>query len=486
MTTKHSVFLTMIVLLLMSALQSFLLAQETVKTSLFKEANQALQQARDTQADVLAPKNFNKAMEYYHDAEADLKKGSNLEDIRKKLRAAVAYFTKATEATKLAEVTFQNVMQARSDAASAEAAGFASESWTKAEEKFAEAAEELEKGDVNDAKKEGGEAEKLYRKAELEAIKANYLNETWSLLEQSEKMDVEDNAPKTLQRARELVQQAEKELNQNRYDTDLARNLAKQAKYEAKHANYLSKIIEQMEDEDRSFEDVLLKAEQPLEKIAATMDLVAEFDTGFDQTKNMILSQIRTYQDSLASLNQTVADMQQQNENLHARVAEMEEQLGGVKRDKTALTHRMEAREKIREQFDAIARLFDREEATTLRDGNDVIIRLVGLNFAVGKSVIEPQYFSLLTKVQKAIRTFPDCNITVEGHTDAYGGDEMNQKLSEERAKAVRQYLIANMGLSETRISAVGFGETKPIANNETSEGRTKNRRIDIIIQPNL
>ncbi len=200
----------------------------------------------------------------------------------------------------------------------------------------------------------------------------------------------------------------------------------------------------------------------------------------------MILAQIQTYQDSLASLNQTVADMQQQNENLHARVAEMEEQLGGVEQEKTVLAQRMEAQARIREQFADIARLFTREEARTLRDGNDVIIRLVGLNFAVGKSVLEPQYFSLLTKVQQAIRTFPDAKITVEGHTDSYGGDEMNQKLSEERAGAVRQYLIANMGLSETKISAVGFGESKPIANNETAEGRARNRRIDLVIHPQL
>lgn len=486
MKTKPMIFFTMIGLLLIGIPFHFLNAQEDVKATLFKEANTALQQAQEAQADVLAPKNFNKGMEYYRDAESDLKKGRNLEDIRTRLRAAASYFNQATKATRLAQVTFQTALQARSDATSAEAPAFASTSWKKAEEKFADAAEELENGDVNAAKKKSGEAENLYRTSELEAIKAHYLNETWGLLEQADKMDVKDRAPKTLQLAKDLAKKAEKELNENRYDTDVARNLARQARYEAKHAIYLSSTIKKMKDDDWSFEDAILAGEQPLEKIAATMDLVAEFDTGLEKTTDVIVAQTETYQDSLASLNQTVADMQQQNENLHARITEMEEQLGGVQQEKTALAQRMEAQAKIREQFATIAKLFTREQAQTLRDGNDVIIRLVGLNFAVGKSEIEPRYFALLTKVQQAINTFPNSKITVEGHTDSYGGDQMNLKLSQERAEAVRQYLMANMGLSEMKISAVGFGESKPIANNETAEGRAKNRRIDLVIHPQL
>ena len=107
-------------------------------------------------------------------------------------------------------------------------------------------------GDVNDARKKAGEAERLYRDAELAAIKTNYLQETWSLLEQADKMKVKDNAPKTLERARELIKQAEKELNENRYDTDVARSLAQQANYEAKHAIYLHNLIKQMKKDDKA------------------------------------------------------------------------------------------------------------------------------------------------------------------------------------------------------------------------------------------
>ena len=91
--------------------------------------------------------------------------------------------------------------------------------------------------------------------------------------------------------------------------------------------------------------------------------------------------------------------------------------------------------------------------------------------------------FALLTKVKQAIALYPGARIVIEGHTDAYGTDENNLVLSQQRADAVRQYLLANSPISADEIEAVGYGETRPIANNETKEGRQKNRRIDVVIQ---
>ncbi|RMI27697.1 MAG: hypothetical protein D6681_00230, partial [Calditrichaeota bacterium] len=342
-------------------------------------------------------------------------------------------------------------------------------------------------GDVNGAKKRAGDAAMIYKDAELEAIKVNYLKETWDLLAQAKKMDVKDNAPKTLRRAEELIQQAEKELNENRYDTDVARNLAQQAKYEAKHAIYLHNTIRKIKKEKRSLEEVLLQAELPLQQIAAAMDVVAEFDEGPEKPTRTIVRYIQTYQDSVSHLSQELADREQQIADLNARIAELEEQLGAVAQQQSELQKRMEAQARIREQFRTVEKMFDRTEARVFREGNDVILRLVGLNFASGSSVIQPQYFSLLTKVQQAIRTFPGCRVTIEGHTDSFGSDELNLKLSQERAEAVRQYLIANMSdLTADKVEAVGYGESRPIANNETPEGRAKNRRIDIVIHPEL
>ncbi len=467
---------------------------QDVKTALFKDANEALKGAKKAQADVLAPKNFGEAMKYYQEADADFKKGKNLEDIRAKLRGASSYLQKATEATKLAEVTLAASMKARSDAKNAEAPKYASALWTQAEMKFAEGATKLEDGDVNAAKKKSGEAEVVYRQAELDAIKGNYLNETWQLLKQADQMKVKERAPKTLQRAQTLIAQAEKELNTNRYDTDVARNLAQQAKYEAKHAIYLSNMIEQMKkNKKQDIEDLLLASEKPLQDIAAKMDVVAEFDAGYDKTANDIIRYVTTYQDSAVKLSQDLAERDRQITALEGRIGEMDKQVAdmqkklGIKElEKTALAKQIEEQAKIRELFASVEQSFTREEARVLREGNDIIVRLIGLTFPVAKSTIESQHFGLLTKVIAAMNKFPQSTISIQGHTDSHGSDERNLQLSIERAEAVKQYIVANSNFEAARLEANGFGESKPLASNDTAEGRTKNRRIDVVIHPKM
>lgn len=468
-----------LIFMILSGIMMSLAAQD-LRTDLFKEADKALKETKANRGDLLSPANFEKAMEYYRNAERDFEKGNNIEDIRKKLRAAVAYFDKANKTVKLAEVTFVNVLSARDDALKAKAPEFSSGTWKEAEEKFNEAARELEKGDVNDAKDAGSKAETLYRKAELEAIKTHYLEETRRLLKKADEMDVEDQAPQTLKTARELVEKAEKELKENRYDKDVPRSLAQQAKYEAKHAIYLSDTIKKLKDNDMKFEDLLLLSEEPLRKIAAQIDLVAKFDEGYGKVTNQIIDYIGSMQDS-------TAEMSQQLNRLNQELTAIKQQISGMSEEKTKLQQTLAARQRINEKFDQIEKTFAKNEARVLlTTDNKVIIRLEGLNFAVGKSVIEPKFFGLLTKVQNAINTFPGAKISIEGHTDSQGSDQLNQKLSQERADAVKSYLLANMSIDPSLMEAIGYGESKPIANNETAEGRAKNRRIDIVIDPQI
>ena len=457
---------------------------DDVKNMLFKEANMAMKAAKNAQADVLAPKNFGEAMKRYQEADADLKQGKNLDDIQKKLRESSSYFQKSIDATKLAEVTFPNSMKARKDAQNTESAKYSSKLWTEAEKKFNDAAGELEDGDVNNARKKASEAEKIYRQAELDAIKANYLDGTRELLKQAERLDVKDRAPKTLQLAQQLVEQAEKELNENRYDTDVARSLAQHANYEAKHAIYLSKTIKQMKDKKNSWEDLMLASEKPVRQIAEKSNLVASFDNGAGKTTDEIINYVTTCQDNIVALSQNLDRYQQENKMKEARITELEQQLGSQAKEKSSLAQQIANQAKSREQFANVERSFPREEAIVLREGNDIIIRLVGLTFPSAAATIEQQSFGLLTKVRDAINSFPKCTISVLGNTDSYGSDEQNLQLSQERAEAVKQYLLANTDLKASQIEAIGYGESKPIASNETTAGRTANRRVEVVIHP--
>ncbi|HYM35056.1 MAG TPA: OmpA family protein, partial [Steroidobacteraceae bacterium] len=125
---------------------------------------------------------------------------------------------------------------------------------------------------------------------------------------------------------------------------------------------------------------------------------------------------------------------------------------------------------------------FTPNEAHVFRQGDDLVISLTGITFPTGKSSIEPSSFGLMTKVQEAIKLFPNASFIVEGHTDADGSDSANLILSQDRADAVKQYLISNAGVNAEKISSIGYGESRPVASNQNAEGKARNRRIDLVL----
>jgi len=101
------------------------------------------------------------------------------------------------------------------------------------------------------------------------------------------------------------------------------------------------------------------------------------------------------------------------------------------------------------------------------------------INFDFDKSDIKPQYHQELADFASYMRQQQSFTVVeIAGHTDSVGSDEYNQKLSERRAKAVRDYMVNELGMDGNLFSAVGYGESKPVATNDTDEGRAENRRI--------
>ncbi len=99
--------------------------------------------------------------------------------------------------------------------------------------------------------------------------------------------------------------------------------------------------------------------------------------------------------------------------------------------------------------------------------------------FDTGKSSIKAESTSVMVDIIRILGEYPNAKFSVEGHTDSSGGAKTNQKLSESRANAVRDFLIAE-GIGADRLTATGYGEDRPIANNKTSKGRKENRRVEI------
>jgi len=106
---------------------------------------------------------------------------------------------------------------------------------------------------------------------------------------------------------------------------------------------------------------------------------------------------------------------------------------------------------------------------------------LKGVNFATGKSELLSSSFKILESTVKGLQKYDSVRVEISGHTDNQGGLEYNDKLSQARADAVRSYLIKK-GIAENRITAVGYGYSRPRADNKTDSGRAQNRRIEIVI----
>lgn len=143
----------------------------------------------------------------------------------------------------------------------------------------------------------------------------------------------------------------------------------------------------------------------------------------------------------------------------------------------------------------AVGAYMDRQEAElrrqtagtgvdVIRSGDDLILRMPsGITFPVDSYAIQPQFQSTLNQVAQTLSSYNQTYIDVLGHTDSTGSDSYNQTLSVNRAQAVASYL-SSRGVASARMGVRGFGESAPIASNDTEMGRAQNRRVEIKVVP--
>jgi len=134
---------------------------------------------------------------------------------------------------------------------------------------------------------------------------------------------------------------------------------------------------------------------------------------------------------------------------------------------------KMQLREQLRQQLNLI--LETRETARGL------IVNMSDVLFDTGKYSLKPGAREKLAKISGIILPHPGLKLEVEGHTDSVGSDEYNQRLSEQRANAVRDYLVSQ-GVSAEAVTALGFGKTRPVTDNGSAAGRQQNRRVELVV----
>ncbi len=461
-----------------------LFAQQAIRGQLFGKIEDMIKKAKSENVNILSPSTFDKGYEKYQEALANFKKGGNLEKIRSQITEAQNYFKKAFEFADLAKLSFGQAIASRNDALSANADKLANKLWKKAEEKFRDAMEEMEDNDLKSAKEKAGDAEKIYREAELIAIENHLLNPARALLKKAKKEKAHKYAPRTYKLAQLYIDSTIIDLQSNRYEKIKSKYYSEMAKYEASHAAYLASVVKKLRKKDNALEASILIGEKPLEEIANRLSIKVKFDKGFSIPLRLInekLDSIFIYQ---SDCTHELKLKENKIAELNNQIKTMETRLGKYTAKEEKLQQKIALKEEQEAKIKKIAKTISPNEGKVLIEGDHVLLRLYGLSFPSGTAIIKPKNFALLKKVQDAIREFNNCKVIVEGHTDSRGNSEINKKLSQERANAVMEYLIANMDIPKNRITAKGYGETRPVATNKTEEGRAKNRRIDIVIIP--
>ncbi len=438
--------------------------------------------AESANAVLLSPDSYSRGIAEYSSARTAYEKSKSPEKIEQALAKAREYFRKSIANSATATSVLGAAIESRAAAEKAGAVRLAPQNWIDGEKQLGKAARVLEKANLEAAENLSSQSDAVFQMAELNALRSQYFSEARRLIAEAEQKKVTKFAPRTLDRAKDLLSQADTALTENRYQTAGPTALANQASYEARHAMYIADLLSQARSGTPSNEDIILDWESPLTEIAGVLEIEPDFTAGYSDTTVKIvnsLHQLRGLRGELAERDRLIAGLEEE-------LREMDTRLGGASAERVALVQRLEHQRRIREQFGLVATMFSPEEAKVLRDGDQLIVRLVGLSFASNSSELDTESADLMKKVEAAINVFPRCNLAVEGHTDSQGNAARNLTLSIARAQSVMNFMNEKMRIPDYRMTATGYGDSRPISNNKTLEGRAQNRRIELIITPNI
>ena len=287
-------------------------------------------------------------------------------------------------------------------------------------------------------------AEEIYRQKQNKASVEAAAKEATETAEEARLMAVKQKAEDEAQaeaKAREAKARADAEAEaKRRADAEAARAQAEQARAQAEKAKADAERMKQ--------EAEAAAAEAARQKEAA------------EKAKADALAQ----QQALAAEADKARAAAAQSENLRQQAESLREQ---------AEREKQELRARLLQQLNSI--LATRDTARGL------IANMSDVLFRSGSYELLPGARERLAKVSGIVLAYPNLHLQVEGHTDSIGGDEYNQQLSEQRAQAVRDYLV-QQGINQYSIESRGFGKTEPIASNDTPEGRQQNRRVELVL----
>ena len=377
---------------------------------------------------------------------------------------------------------FPEITNARDQAIAAQAEIYASESLQRADQGLSTLRRVQVSSNPDDRLIFINHSIENYLNVELQAIVQNNLGTAISLLNRARSSGVQILSEATLSSGEELLNQARQSIAENRYQLAEAIRLRELAIIEISRAINIARQIQDFRSRGLSEEELLLELSNPLASIAE--DLGIEYD--YLRSAEEVSLQIRELISATIENNdETVIISERQREQLNALENEIrllnEEMQEGID-ERNNLIRELEALNAVNRTFDQLELIFNPDEATIIRENNDLVIRLMGISFDSGSSNISQTDNPVFQKIAQAINLFPNAIVLIEGHTDATGNYDSNLQLSQLRAEAVQLLLENDFSISSYQMTSIGYGEIRPIANNETSLGREQNRRIEVRI----
>ncbi len=428
--------------------------------------------ARSESVDMLSPEWFEKADESLERAKATREEGGSIQEVLDAVAEGTAQLERAQELAKVSRTALPKVIEARQAARTAGATEFGG-AYEAAQERFLGLTRAVETDDLSWARKREGGVVNAFRELELRAIEETTLGEVRRLVAEARADGAAELAPAALASADQMLLSTEDFIAKDRYDSEGMQERASEALFYANRAVAITREIRRQRQ--LSQEARVLETEILLSRLSEELSLADLRNTSFENQRRSVIqgvAEVRKDRDFLVS----------QTEKLRGHGDMLRIELA----EKSNLNEQLEAERRFNRLYAEVSAYFEGNEAEVYKKDQRLVVRLRGIQFPVGQAVVGPENYALLSKVQRAVRAFGDPGVTVEGHTDSTGSAALNDYLSQERAQAVVQYLVANNTVRPDRIRAVGKGPSDPLAPNTTAEGRALNRRIDVVIDASM
>ncbi len=445
-----------------------------------RELATRMDEARAAATHLLAPRTFARAADRLADA-ARRFEGDGVDDaFRQRIAEARASLTDAERIAATGRERFAETLSVRAAAVVAEAEVRAPESWQKAEAEFEEAGRRFERDNVEDATRRAAQASTLYATAARSAWRDRHLSSALAARAEAVSARAVDFAPETFAEGEGFLATGEEEIANGNTGASAAR-AGQEAQGAFEQASAVALLADSVRRSTVTVERLILAHEADLRTVAQAAGV--ETARGVpSETSGRLVNEVQRLKSEISRLTEELGVSREAVQRLEAQVSALEGRLTDSERRFAETRDELLQRRQRERRIQEAQGLFTPEEAEVFLVGDRLVLRLLGLTFESGSADILETHAGLLTKVQRVITTFGGSGVRIEGHTDSSGPATNNQALSQRRAIAIREHLLARIPISSSMVEAIGLGEEQPIAPNETEEGRARNRRTEIVI----